>query len=141
MKIILAEKSEKKEILRFYKNQYYSARFLGFDRCYCIKVNDEIIASVMISNIIENSEISFLHALVVGQAWQHQGLASQLIVHVTKIHPSVICFADEKLANLYTKNQMVVIEKPQFTELLPEHLMIRLKTYQNKQPQLKVFRY
>jgi len=140
MKISLAEKSDKKDILRFYKAQHYSARFLGFDRCYFIKINDDIIASVMVSYIIENSEISLLHALVVNQTWQHQGLASQLISHVTKIHPSIVCFADEKLTNLYIKNQMVSIEENQFKHSLPEHLFVRFKSYQQKLPQLKVFR-
>ena len=46
---ILANKADKKSILRFYKDNHYSARFIGYDSCYLIKENDNIIASVIIS--------------------------------------------------------------------------------------------
>lgn len=46
---VLAKRSDKKSILRFYKENNYSARFIGFDSCYLIKAQDKIIASVIIS--------------------------------------------------------------------------------------------
>lgn len=47
--VIVAKKNDKKSILRFYKENHYPARFIGFDHCYLIKVDDNIIASVIIS--------------------------------------------------------------------------------------------
>ena len=46
---MMARKSDKKSILRFYKKYNYSARFIGFDTCYVIKENHNIVASVIIS--------------------------------------------------------------------------------------------
>jgi len=140
--ITLAHKTNKKAILRFYKNNHYSASFLGFDSCYVIKDEQSIIASVIISKIKEsqeNSQLSFLHALVVKAQYQHIGLASQLLSHVQNLHSPFVCFANDELSALYTKNQMTKLADDEVVEKVPEHLVLRFQSYQIKQPQLKVF--
>lgn len=139
MEIIKANKSDKKSILRFYKAQQYSARFLGLDHCYIIKNNEKIIASVIVSYIDKSNPMGFLHALVVDKTFQHQGLASQLIKYTEKQHPTMVCFANESLTPLYLKSLFTKLPQAQYRKTLAEHLFVRFNRYQIKQPQLKVF--
>ena len=139
--ITTANKSDKKAILRFYRQQHYSARFIGLDTCYLIYQEDQpecIIASVIISQIDLANNQPLLHALVINKAWQQQGLASLLMKHVTAQHENLICFADGKLSSLYTGAGFDIVEPQELTRYLNEQLMPRYLSYQSKQPNLKV---
>jgi GNAT superfamily N-acetyltransferase len=137
--VIIAQKSDKKAILRFYKSQHYSASFLGYDSCYFLKNNEEIIASVIISKIAQHHQHYFLHALVVKQQYQRQGLASQLLQYAQRQHLPLICFSTEKLLPFYLKNSLIKLQSDKIVSNLPEHLHMRYKRYLKKQPQLNVF--
>lgn len=136
----LANKSDKKAILRFYKSQHYSASFLGGDSCYLLKENEQIIASVIISTIEKNITYHFLHALVVHSCHQNKGIATALLKYVLFFHPHTLCFADRAMANFYQKSAMWP-ESKRAELLLPEHLKLRLAAYRKKHPQLQVFRH
>jgi GNAT superfamily N-acetyltransferase len=140
MNIIKATKSDKKAILRFYNSQHYSARFIGYDHCYFMKDDQIIVAAMIVSKIAHQHRHYFLHALVVAEQFQKQGVASQLIQAALKLHQPLICFADESLSALYTQNNWVKLTDEQIYFNVPEHLLLRFKAYQNKQSQLKVFK-
>lgn len=117
-----ADKSDKKAIQRFYKQQRYSARFLGDDVTYLVRDNQDIIASVIIS--FKDSH-PFLHALVVAECWQHQGLATKLLIECQKHCPRLICFCAPELSPFYTKNGFAVVSLID----LPEELQLRFNAY------------
>ncbi len=133
MNLVLADRSDKKCVKRFYKANNYSANFMGNDHCYLIKVENKIIATVIISNI---DDINFLHGLVVTKEYQHKGLASQLLAHSSSKHSMIYCFADLSLNSLYTANSYEQID----TSQLSEALLTRFNNYQNKNSQLTAFR-
>ncbi len=141
MQVLLAKKSDKKAILRFYKAQHYAARFLGFDNCYLIKKDDEIIASVIVSGLIASSSVAFLHALVVDNQHRHQGAATQLLRHALSLHAPLICFAQPALRPLYLSVNMKLMSADNISANLPEHLLTRFNAYQNTQPTLEVYYY
>ncbi|WP_206486405.1 GNAT family N-acetyltransferase [Thalassotalea sp. G2M2-11] len=139
MKIILADKTDKKSVLRFYKQQHYSARYLGFDHVYIIEYDNNIIAAVMVSNIKPNANVSLLHALVVDKAYQRQGLATKLLQHVFKHHGTIICFAQPFLAPLYQSVAMATLTLAQIEQQLSPELYLRYLAYKKSQPKLQVF--
>jgi N-acetylglutamate synthase-like GNAT family acetyltransferase len=118
--IITASKSDKKSLMRFYKQQGYSASLLGYDDTYMIKYSGEIIGAVIISGLEENNPQLFLHALVIKQEFRQKKLASQLIQHVLLQHAnqSIICFADESLSYFYQINNFSQVTKHQLLEPL-----------------------
>lgn len=130
-----AAKSDKKSILRFYKSQNYSARFLGYDHCYFVKQNGSIIASVIVSQLAENHSQSLIHALVVKEGLRHQGLATKLIKHCTANHTNLVCFALDKLSPLYLKSGFKLASNSELTE----QLSIRFNSYQQKQASMQIF--
>ncbi len=162
LRITKTSKADKKHLQRFYRSCHYSARFIGFDTSYFItiegddkekdksevevEVEGEIIAAVIISNITIDNPTPLLHALVVKNTWQHQGIASYLLGHVIEEmeennkqgdKQKIVCFANEKLSHFYLKNG--------FSQLVPQllnsHLHQRYLGYQAKQKLLKVFQY
>jgi GNAT superfamily N-acetyltransferase len=139
MKINTAAKSDKKDLLRFYKAQHYSASFIGYDQCYFIKINNTIMAAVMVSKIAEHHQHYFLHALVVDNKFQHQGIASLLLKHVNERHQPLLCFANAPLEAFYTKNDFVKLLPSAYETMLPQHLFLRFNGYKKKQSQLQVF--
>ncbi len=126
-------------MLRFYRQQHYSARFIGYDKCYVIWHQQEIVASVIISNIHPDNPHALLHALVTNKAFYHQGLASKLIKHALEQTPSMICFANTSLSPFYLKNQFTIANQRQQTEVLNPYLLPRFNSYQKKQPHLQLF--
>ncbi|GLX80150.1 hypothetical protein tinsulaeT_34900 [Thalassotalea insulae] len=138
MQIIRADKSDKKAILRFYRSQHYSARYLGHDQVYMIKQQQTIIAAAMVSQIQADSPVYFLHAVVVNSHYQKQGLASALLLEIDKAQQSLLCFAKISLAPLYQKIAMTHQPSKQIQQL-PTHLQQRYYSYLIKQPALKVF--
>ncbi|MDO6446841.1 GNAT family N-acetyltransferase [Colwellia sp. 1_MG-2023] len=139
MKIITAAKSDKKELLRFYKAQQYSASYIGYDQGYYVKKNHTIVAAVMVSKIAEHHQHYFLHALVVDNKFQHQGIASLLLNHANERHQPLVCFANAPLEAFYTKNNFVKLLPSAFETKLPPHLYLRFIAYKKKQSQLQVF--
>lgn len=140
--VVKALKSDKKDILRFYKSQQYSARFIGQDHCYVVKVDNEIIASALISAGQENSDFWLLHALVIDKSMRGKKLASLLIQAIisNSFHNQglfkVICFADEKLQQLYMKNNFMKYNEINQMATLPDEFQQRLKRYQMKNKNL-----
>lgn len=133
--LVLASKNERKDIKRFYKKQHYSARFLGLDSCYLIKLNNVIIASVIVSQIIICNQQTFIHALVVDKNHNHRGLATQLLTYITKHKNNLICFADERLSKLYGKAGFIEVNSDKLTGTLNK----RFQQYIIKKPNLLIF--
>jgi N-acetylglutamate synthase-like GNAT family acetyltransferase len=120
--ITIASKSDKKSLMRFYKQQSYSASLLGYDNTYVIKYSSEIIGAMILSGLEENNSQLFLHALVIKQEFRQKKLASQLVQHALFQHAnqSIICFADESLSNFYQINN--------FSQATDDQLMTPLLT-------------
>ncbi len=133
--IELATKSDQKDIQRFYKQQNYSARFLGFDSCYLIRSNNRIIATVIVSQLSECHKQSLIHALVVDKNQLHQGFATLLLTYAAKHHKNLICFADNSLSMLYNKAGFIEINY----NVLSEQLNIRYQQYRLTKPNLLIF--
>ena len=133
----LALKSEKKAILRFYKSQRYSASFIGLDQCYLVKINQDIIAAAIVSQLKPDNQQYFLHALVVQTSYQKQGIASQLLTYILQKQPRLICFASPKVSSFYKKANW---QQTTINQLNPA-LQTRFLRYQKTQPQLAIFSY
>jgi N-acetylglutamate synthase-like GNAT family acetyltransferase len=126
--ITKASKSDKKSLMRFYKQQSYSASLLGYDNTYMIKYSEEIIGAVIISALEENNPQLFLHALVVKKEFRQKKLGCQLIQHALFQHATqqVICFADESLTHFYQLNNFNQVTEHQLLEpLLRRYLSYR----------------
>ncbi|NQZ23015.1 MAG: GNAT family N-acetyltransferase [Colwellia sp.] len=126
--ITTAIKSDKKSLMRFYKQQHYSAGLLGFDNIYIIKHEDVIIAAVILSALEKDNPQLFLHGLVVDNKFHHQGLASELLQYAQGIHSSqsIVCFANNDLCELYQKNGFELSnEKRLLTPLLLRYLQYK----------------
>ncbi|KGJ99035.1 GNAT family N-acetyltransferase [Thalassotalea sp. ND16A] len=134
MQIIQADKTNKKAIKRFYKNNHYSASFMGDDACYFITEdsadNTNIIAGVIISY---QQSTPFLHALVVTKEYRGKGLSTLLLNHCQQQINLIYCFANNSLCRLYQQQGFASIAANQ----LPESLKVRLLNYQQKSPSLQ----
>ncbi|AAZ25550.1 MULTISPECIES: GNAT family N-acetyltransferase [Colwellia] len=156
----LSKKTDKKAILRFYKDNHYSARFIGFDNCYLIKMGDNIIASVIISQGNKSQQIDtatevtstdifqdlsqdkpqyLLHALLVSPDYQKQGYAVQLLKHTITHHQPLICFAHTSLSKLYLENGFTLIADDLLCKFLNPALYNRFQLYLKHKPELKAF--
>ena len=136
-----AIKADKKYLLRFYKSQRYYARFMGGDTSYFIKstINDDIIASVIISKIKSDNHQWFLHAVVVDHRYQKKGLATALVNYVVTLHSPFVCFAKKNLSSLYLQAGMKVINTEHIDEKLSIELASRYYLYIKKQKDLTIF--
>jgi hypothetical protein len=126
--ITTANKSDKKSLMRFYKQQSYSASLLGYDITYVIKYTSEIIGAVIISGLEENNPQLFLHALVIKKEFRQKKLASKLVQHALFQHANqpMICFADKSLTNFYKINNFSQATAHQLlTPLLTRYLSYR----------------
>jgi len=135
----IANKQDKKNILRFYKSQHYSARFIGHDHCYLILLNDKIIGSVIISQITADNHQHFLHALVIEVQYQKQKLASKLLKEVMLHHKKIVCFADVSFSPFYFANKFKKVPLIKIDNTLTEQLSARFTRYSKKSPSLKIF--
>lgn len=133
-----ASKADKKAVMRFYKQQHYSSRFMGFDDCYFISNSNTIIACVIFSKIKQENNVGLLHALVVDKAFQGHGLASLLLKHLQKQHKHVACFFAETLTPLYLKNAFKILDEASIASLLPSDLYGRYYQYKTTQQSLIV---
>ncbi|PKI12935.1 GNAT family N-acetyltransferase [Colwellia sp. 12G3] len=153
---VLAKKSDKKSILRFYKDNHYSARFIGYDTCYLIKKNDKIIASVILSLGENRPEISqigedilltksrakpqyLLHALFVTPDYRKLGYAESLLKHSITHHQQLVCFAQTSLNKLYLNNGFTLLFDDLMSECLTPTLLNRFKQYSKHKTELKVY--
>ncbi len=150
LNITLANKSDKKDILRFYKANNYSARFIGFDHCYLIKNDHVIVASVIVSlgkakhsncaSALGNLQY-FLHALVVDPTYQKQGLAARLLHYSLTHHRPLVCFADCSLSPLYLKQGFTALSAGLIKKTLTIELFNRFQQYTKQNNKLTVFYY
>lgn len=154
-----AEKTDKKDIMRFYKSQRYSARYIGQDQGYFIKINDNIIACVIVSGGRECSQFWLLHALVIRPTYRKKGIASLLLRTILTENSSsairaieqskakvasyanIICFAAPNLQALYVSNQFVHYNSPDDIAQLPNEFRSRFTRYQEKHPSLCCYCY
>ncbi|WNC70761.1 GNAT family N-acetyltransferase [Thalassotalea psychrophila] len=135
MQIQLATKADKSVIKRFYKNNRYSASFMGEDQCFYISNNDaEIIACVIVSY---TTTTPFLHALVVKQDQQKIGLARQLVIKCQQQYNDITCFADSDLTEFYQKLGFALINVAE----LPVNLQPRFQAYNQNNLNLQCFQY
>ncbi len=137
--ITTAVKTDKKSLMRFYKQQHYSAGLLGFDNVYVIKHEAVIIGAVILSALEKDNMQLFLHGLVVDDKFQRQGLASKLLEYVRGIHSpqSVICFASKELSEFYRKNGFALSNEK---KLLPP-ILSRYLQYKKTNNALLVFNH
>ncbi len=133
--IFLAKRSDKKSIMRFYKQSHYSAKFMGLDQCFYLTHEKSIIAAVIISQISQSNPQNFLHALVVAKKFQHHGLGSILLKHAHKKFSNLVCFADIGLSSLYLKSDFK--ETDIFS--LSSELSDRFHNYSKKRNNLVIF--
>ena len=159
-----AARTDKKDIMRFYKTQRYAASYIGQDQCYFIKVNNEIIACVMVSAGQESGEFWLLHALVTDKAYRSKGFASLLlraIMAETKTelqqanpvntvdknesslptYSKIICFADKVLQPLYLSNKFINYNAVEDIAQLPNEFQQRLSRYREKHSNLCCYLY
>jgi GNAT superfamily N-acetyltransferase len=157
--VIKATKSDKKDIMRFYKAQHYAASYIGQDQSYFIEVDGNIIACALVSAGQENGEFWLLHALVVAQAHRGKGIASLLLtsimadkkpVDVARLanktaikneirlpaYAKIICFADQALQRFYLSNQFIAYNSTADIKQLPNEFQQRLSRYREKQKAL-----
>lgn len=143
---VLALKSDKKALLRFYKNNRYSAKFIGGDRCYLIKADNTIVASVIVSSGQSEQHDSdktpvqyLLHALLIAPAYQKQGLASSLLKHALNEQPALVCFAKTTISQLYLNNGFSSVSQTFIKQHLQPEFLKRFRQYTKQQPELTVF--
>lgn len=125
LSIAAAEKSDKKAILRFYRQQRYSARFLGDDVTYIARRDEQIIAAVIMSY---KSSTPFLHAMLVCKTQRCQGIAQALLALLLPQFPELYCFCENDLAPFYQKFGFHQIQ----SNTLPHELRARFIAYQKK---------
>lgn len=145
-------KTDKKTIKAFYKGMHYNAKYMGGDHVFIIyktatsQSSQNIVAAVMLSQVIPKAQQWFLHALVVNSAYQQQGLALRLLtdvadwVHSTSSAYDIVCFADKSLLPLYQKAHYQALHEKSLANELSSHLYTRFIGYQQKSPQLCAFK-
>jgi len=141
---IIADKAHKKAIKQFYKQQHYSASFMGDDFCVLALSQEKVIAAALCSGIIVNANQYFLHGVVVDRHYQHRGIASKLInqcwqhlINLTQrkqANASLVCFAESDLLPLYQANDFKVV----CVDSIDNHLKSRYLAYNKKHKQLKI---
>lgn len=147
MFIVRAEKSDKKAIKRFYKQNRYSAGFMGDDVCFYITdeylieqkaFNEEAIVNIIACVIISyQHDHPFLHGLLVAQTHKRKGHASSLLNHCKMHFKKIFCFVEPRLLPWYAKQKFV----PKDVNQLPEQLKNKLSTYQQYTKELVALNY
>ncbi|WDE13838.1 GNAT family N-acetyltransferase [Thalassomonas haliotis] len=130
-----AEKSDKKAIKRFYRQHSYSASFMGLDSCYLVKDKQDIIASVLYSQLLAENRQSLLHALVVAPDHRRLSIAASLLDYSRTFHPLSVCFAAPELAPLYLSNNFQLANLDQLSPLLARRYLQYIKA----KPELAIF--
>tara|TARA_R110000787_G_scaffold269764_2_gene376650 strand:- start:291 stop:776 length:486 start_codon:yes stop_codon:yes gene_type:complete len=147
--IVKAKKSDKKDIMRFYKNQRYSASFIGQDQCYIVKRGDFIIASAIVSAGQGSDDCWLLHGLVTNKDQRGENIASLLLQTIFSEqnalkqarYQQIVCFADIALQPFYQKNHFISYNSSKNIAQLPLEFKERLLGYRAKQQSLHCFLY
>lgn len=134
IEFIIANKTHKKAIKRFYKTNHYSASFIGNDVCLLARIEQQIVAAVIVSQV--NSSY-WLHALVVAPNYRAQGIARQLTNALQTTYRTLYCFASKKLEPFYLRLGFGQINPHE----LPEELTSRYLSYLSTKQQLLAFKY
>jgi GNAT superfamily N-acetyltransferase len=132
--ILIAEKSDKKAIKRFYKQQGFNAGFLGNDSVYLVKQAEQIKACMIISVI---NQQAFLHGLVVCASARKRGLAIKLLNKAKDTFSELICFAEESLTGFYQKQGFKLGK----ANILKDKLLMRYQSYIRHKTGLVIFHY
>jgi len=135
--ITQAAKTDKKAVKHFFKQQKFSAGFIGLDHCYYVKSAGDIVAAVIISQIKPNLNQLLLHGLVVDKKFRLKGVASRILTFLKQKYKLLICFADKDLVSFYQDNDFHLI----CISELNDELSGRYKQYQLKNNQLLIFKY
>ena len=128
-------KDRKKDIKSFYKENSYSASFIGYDHAYILTLEDKIIGAVIISYQSENNRYALLHGLFIEPSFRNKGCANLLIKNVIREHKHIICFAERELECIYISNGFFE-EK---SDKLPSYLIKRYESYVKKSTRLSIF--
>lgn len=137
----LGLKADKKKLLRFYKNQHYSAGFIGGDHWYYISKNTQIVAAVIVSQVEHPESQYFLHGLVTAKAQQNLGLATALLAYAQSQHSPLVCFAANAMSAFYLAKQFKKVPQKQINTYLNEQLSLRFHRYLTRKADLRVFIY
>ncbi|REL29277.1 GNAT family N-acetyltransferase [Thalassotalea euphylliae] len=149
--------ANKNDVKRFYRNQNYSAKFKGYDQAFVASENssaespsylhnnlsNNIIGSVIISQLRQGNKQALLHGLVVSQSYRGKGLGKKLTKHALK-HCSlevdhIICFAEPHLTQFYVSCGFSLVDKNSITANLSPELAARFTSYQKYQASLAIF--
>lgn len=144
-----ALKTDKKDILRFYKAQHYPASYIGQDHGYIVKVDGPIIASAIISAGQQTAGFWLLHGLVINKAQRGSKIGSLVLQAIvaekstdkSQSYEKIVCFADKALHRFYEKNNFRVYNTVAEIDKLPGEFKKRLISYQKKQPNLCCYFY
>jgi len=135
LKIQKNSKANKKDTLRFYKLNNYSARYIGYDHTYTVTLEGKIIGAAIISYQSENNHYALLHALLITPSHRNKSYAKQLILKIMNDHHHIICFAEKSLERLYLNNGF----SKSVSNKLPDYLIKRYESYVKKSKELVVF--
>ena len=139
--------SHKKLIKQFYKQEKYSASYMGLDHVFIAQVEQETVGAIIISQISKANNQYLLHGFVIKQCYRKAGIGKELhhyaIASLAKDKNynkkqnlnSIICFADECLSNFYIK----LGYKSDTLENLNNTLTPRYNAYKKRQNQLTIF--
>lgn len=130
--VIRPNSQQKKQALRFYKQQNYAASFLGNDTLFQLHKNGQLVGNVIVSTI---DSFNFLHGLCIAKSHRGQHHGSQLLQHTADKCDRLTCFADNELTSFYLNNNFNIIVDLQ----LPDNLAARYSSYQKKSPNLSIF--
>lgn len=75
---------------------------MGHDQCILFWLNNEIVASVIVSFITKDNETPLLHGVVVAKEFRGIGLGQRLVNSLDIHYPLITCFADHSLVEFYT---------------------------------------
>jgi hypothetical protein len=147
-RVVKAVKTDKKDILRFYKNQQYAASFIGHDQCYIVKIDQCIIASVIISAGQNPGNFWLLHGLVTDKAQRGKNIASFILHAIVSDknerkqarYKNIICFADKALKAFYSSNHFILYNTSEDIAQLPVEFKQRLIRYRERNKYLHCFR-
>ena len=139
--VILADKTLKKDIKRFYKHNHSSFSFKGLDDTFLIYEDNQIIASAIVSQLTVTNLQFLLHGVLTHQSYRKQGLANKLLKFIEAHYRShskqnspftLHCFVLPELVGLYQKHGYQVT----FEGVLNEVLHPRFIAYKRMKPTL-----
>jgi len=148
-KVIKAKKTDKKDIMRFYKSQRYTASYIGHDQCYIVRHDNFIIASAIVSSGKAVGDIWLLHGLVINETLRGNNIASLILQKIVSrkneqahvMYEEIICFADISLQFFYQKNNFISFDTNNDLAKLPFELQQRFMSYRAKNKKLCCFIY